>query len=60
MDIGSVVSSFFNNAGPGGVFVLLVIGLACTIYYSLARWIVAGGKGEKAPQPDKPNESTDS
>ena len=44
MDIGGVVHAFFDNAGPGGVFVLLVIGGACVLYYFLTRWIVAGGK----------------
>jgi hypothetical protein len=44
MDIGALVHAFFDNAGPGGVVVLLVIGGACTIYYFLTRWIVATGK----------------
>ena len=57
MDIGGVVSSFFSNAGPGGVMVLLVIGTACTIYYSLARWIVADGKSDQAAKPDKHSEN---
>ena len=26
MDIGAVVHAFFDNAGPGGVFALLVVG----------------------------------
>jgi len=42
MDIGALVHAFFDNAGPGGVVVLLVFGGACTIYFYLARWIVAG------------------
>lgn len=44
MDIGGVVHAFFDNAGPGGVVVLLVVGGACTLYYFLTRWIVADGK----------------
>lgn len=44
MDIGGIVHTFFNNAGPGGVVVLLVIGSACTVYYFLTRWIVSAGK----------------
>lgn len=44
MDIGGVVHAFFDNAGPGGVVVLLVIGGACTIYFFLTRWIVSAGK----------------
>ena len=58
MDIGGVVGTFFQNAGPGGVVVLLVIGGACMIYYSLARWIVAGGKGAGVTKPDAHSEST--
>jgi len=44
MDIGGVVHAFFNNAGPGGVFALLVVGTACITYYLLTRWIVSAGK----------------
>lgn len=44
MDIGALVHAFFDNAGPGGVVVLLVIGGACTLYYFLTRWIVTAGK----------------
>ena len=29
MDIGGVVHTFFNNAGPGGVFALIIVGGAC-------------------------------
>ncbi len=50
MDIGALVHAFFDNAGPGGVVVLLVIGGACTIYYFLTRWIVTAGK-DKDNQP---------
>ncbi len=59
MDIGGVVLAFFNNAGPGGVFALLVVGAACTIYYFLARWIVMAGKPEKSAAPDEQPVSTD-
>lgn len=58
MDIGGVVSSFFKNAGPGGVFVLLVIGGACTLYYSLARWIVGESSVKEEAQPEAAPEST--
>lgn len=57
MDIGGVVSSFFENAGPGGFAVIVVIGGACLVYYSLARWIVAGGKNDKKVEPDVHSES---
>lgn len=53
MDIGGVVHAFFNNAGPGGVFALLIVGGACTTYYLLTRWIVAGGKHDKAVTPNE-------
>jgi hypothetical protein len=44
MNIGGLVHAFFDNAGPGGVVVLLVIGGACTLYYFLTRWIVSVDK----------------
>ncbi len=53
MDIGAVVHAFFDNAGPGGVVVLLVIGGACTLYFFLTRWIVSVGKVD---EPDTPEE----
>ncbi|MFZ5822318.1 MAG: hypothetical protein ACOYYJ_20700 [Chloroflexota bacterium] len=57
MDIGGLVHAFFDNAGPGGVVVLLVIGAACTIYYFLTRWIVAGDKAHApAVEPVLPDE----
>ena len=59
MDIGALVHAFFDNAGPGGVVVLLVIGGACTIYYFLARWIVAGGKADEPATTDEQPVSMD-
>lgn len=53
MDIGGVVHAFFNNAGPGGVFALLVVGTACVTYYLLTRWIVSV---DKENEPDIPEE----
>lgn len=47
MDIGRVVHAFFDNAGPGGVIVLLVVGGACTLYYFLTRWIVSTRKKDE-------------
>ena len=44
MDIGGVVHAFFNNAGPGGGFALIIVGGACTLYYFLVRWVVSVGK----------------
>jgi len=59
MDIGGVVHAFFDNAGPGGVFVLLVVGGACTLYYFLTRWIVAGGKQNEPTDPEEQPVSMD-
>ena len=47
MDIAGVVHAFFNNAGPGGVFALFIVGGACTLYYFLVRWVVKTGKMEE-------------
>ena len=49
MDIGGWINAFFTEPGPGGFFVLLVIGLAGTIYALLIRWILRGGEGEQPP-----------
>ena len=59
MDIGALVHAFFNNAGPGGVFVLLVVGTACAIYYFLTRWIVMAGKQDEPITPEEQPESMD-
>jgi len=59
MDIGGVVHTFFNNAGPGGVFALLVVGSACIIYYFLTRWIVSTGKENEADTPEEQPVSMD-
>jgi hypothetical protein len=54
MDIGALVTTFFNNAGPGGAVVLLIFGTAGTVYFLLTRWIVTGGrKDETAPVQDE-------
>jgi hypothetical protein len=53
MDIGALVHTFFNNAGPGGIVVLLVVGVACTVYYFLTRWIVTAGKQDEPTTPDE-------
>ena len=59
MDIGGVVHAFFNNAGPGGVFALLVVGAACITYYFLTRWIVSAGKRETPASPEEGSASLD-
>ncbi len=56
MNIGGLVHAYFDNAGPGGVFVLLIVGVACTTYYLLARWFVAGGKTESQAVPSTDDE----
>ena len=59
MDIGAVVHAFFDNAGPGGVFALLVVGAACAIYYFLTRWIVSAETQEEPANPEEQPESMD-
>lgn len=54
MDIGGLIHTFFDNAGPGGVVVMLIFGTACTLYFFLTRWIVAGGRGETAVPDEQP------
>ena len=44
MTVGELISAFFTTAGPGGVFVILVILLAATIYFLLTRWILQGAE----------------
>jgi len=44
MQIGNLVATFFEAAGPGGVVIMAVLILALITYYLLARWILAGGK----------------
>ncbi len=59
MNIGGVVHAFFDNAGPGGVFVLLVIVVACITYFLLTRWIVAPGKEQETTIPNEQPVSMD-
>jgi hypothetical protein len=59
MDIGGVVHAFFNNAGPGGVFALLIVGGACALYFFLVRWVVSTGKGTEAASTDEQAVSVD-
>ena len=55
MDIAGIVHEFFNNAGPGGVFALIIVGGACTLYYFLVRWVVSPGKrDDPAPLEEEP------
>lgn len=44
MDIGSLLSFFFTDDGPGGIFAMMILLLALLIYFGLTRWIVRGGK----------------
>jgi hypothetical protein len=59
MDIGGVVHAFFNNAGPGGVFALVIVGGACTLYCFLVRWVVSTGKGIETASPEEGTVSVD-
>ncbi len=40
MDVGALVSAFFDLAGPGGVLALSILLLALVVYYSLIRKIL--------------------
>lgn len=44
MELGKLIFTFFNNAGPGGLMVMLIFGVALTLYILLTRWIIAGGQ----------------
>jgi len=44
MDIGALVTAFFDNPGPGGVVILIVLTVAIILYVLITRWILAGGK----------------
>lgn len=44
MDITSLAYAFINTPGVGGVVILTVFVTACSIYYLLARWIIAGAE----------------
>jgi hypothetical protein len=46
MEFWVMVRAFFVNAGPGGVFAMLVLTLGLVIYIALTRWILAGGKSK--------------
>lgn len=46
MEIGKLIASLFTSAGPGGVVVILVIGVASAVYFWLTRWIVQGGEDD--------------
>ena len=45
--------------GLGGVFALIIVGGACTLYYFLVRWIVTAGKGTEAASPEEGTVSVD-
>jgi hypothetical protein len=42
MSIGELIASFFTAPGPGGVVVIVVIGVSAVIYTRLTRWILRG------------------
>jgi hypothetical protein len=47
MDVGNLVYAFFNNAGPGGVFAMIILGGACVFYVLITRWIIAGRQSKR-------------
>jgi len=59
MDIGGVVHAFFDNAGPGGVFALFIVGGACILYFFLVRWVVETGKKDEPASPEEQSVSVD-
>ncbi|MBC8336723.1 MAG: hypothetical protein ISR59_01090 [Anaerolineales bacterium] len=59
MDIGALVHAFFDNAGPGSVLFILIVGGACIFYYFLTRWIVATEKRDEPTTPEEQPESMD-
>ncbi len=59
MDIGGVVHASFNNAGPGGVFALFIVGGACALYFFLVRWVVKTGKGNELTPLEEESVSVD-
>jgi hypothetical protein len=59
MDIGGVVHAFFDNAGPGGVFALFIVGGACILYFFLVRWVVETGKKDEPASPEEQSASVD-
>ena len=53
MDISSLAYAFINTPGVGGIVITLVFVTACSIYYVLARWIIAGSDHPKDRSSDK-------
>ncbi|MBI5350486.1 MAG: hypothetical protein HZB77_14415 [Chloroflexi bacterium] len=49
--VSALISSFFTDAGPGGVVVLSVIVLASFIYFVLMRWILQADEDELSVPP---------
>jgi hypothetical protein len=44
MDILSLAYAFINTPGVGGVVIMTVFITACSIYFVLTRWIIAGAE----------------
>ena len=47
MDVGALVTAFFDLAGPGGFLALSILVLALIVYYSLTRWILGTKEKEQ-------------
>ncbi len=43
------ISTFFTMPGIGGLFAIIVLLTAAVIYFSLARWVLQGGREEEPP-----------
>ncbi|MEK6256969.1 MAG: hypothetical protein N2C13_06610 [Chloroflexota bacterium] len=48
MEISGLISTIISSAGPGGIIVILVMGMAATVYFWLTRWIVTDNKTEES------------
>lgn len=43
------ISTLFTTPGIGGIFAIAVLLGAAVIYFSLARWVLQGGREEEPP-----------
>lgn len=51
MELGKLLFTFFDNAGPGGILVLLIFAGALSLYILLTRWIMAGRRDDETVRP---------
>lgn len=53
MDLSGLAYALINTPGIGGVIIMTVFVTACTIYYVLTRWIIAGGEVSDGRRPQQ-------